>query len=211
MAHTLVLATKNRGKLVELGALFGGLGLELVLASDVLGREHEVDEDGATFEANAIKKAREIASLSSMMTLADDSGLEVDALGGAPGVRSARYAHARATDAENNAALLKALEALAASDHAPVNAAARFRCVLALVDPYSGGEPEVAAGVCEGTILRAPRGSGGFGYDPLFLMSGDTRTMAELAEEEKNRVSHRALASQKMREILAQVVARRSA
>jgi len=204
--HTLVLATRNRGKLVELEALFAGLGLELKLASDVLGRDHEVDEDGATFEDNAIKKASEIAALTCMMTLADDSGLEVDALGGAPGVRSARYAHARATDAENNAALLTALETLAHDDHAPVNAAARFRCVLALVDPYSEGGPRIARGACEGRILRAPRGSGGFGYDPLFLVDEHDRTMAELTEAEKNRVSHRARASESMRALLAELL-----
>lgn len=207
--HTLVLATRNRGKLVELGALFSGLGVDLVLALDVLGRDHEVDEDGATFEDNAIKKAKEIAALTCMMTLADDSGLEVDALSGAPGVRSARYAHARATDAENNATLLAALESLSQGNLSPVDATARFRCVLALVDPYSGGEPLLASGACEGSIVRAPRGAGGFGYDPLFLVAGESRTMAELSEDEKNRVSHRARAAHRMREILQRVVATR--
>ena len=122
-----------------------------------------------------------------MLTLADDSGLEVDALDGAPGVRSARFAHERATDAENNAALLAALDALPdAVGTRPLTA--RFRCVLALVDPYaSDGEPIVVEGRCEGTITRTPRGSGGFGYDPLFVVDGTDKTMAELTEAEKNR------------------------
>src|ERR1700710_968229 len=128
-----------------------------------------------------------------MLTLADDSGLEVDALGGVPGVRSARFAGERATDAENNAALLAALESLVTDPSgafAGESYKARFRCVLALVDPFlRDGEPYFVEGVCEGEITRTPRGSGGFGYDPLFLVAGTGKTMAELTEEEKNRVS----------------------
>jgi XTP/dITP diphosphohydrolase len=204
--HTLVLATKNQGKLVEFRALFGSLGVTLITATEALGRDHEIEEDGAAFEANATKKAAEIASLTSLMTMADDSGLEVDALGGAPGVRSARYAHTRATDAENNAALLRALEALGHTGGLP-DPKARFRCVLALIDPFTeGGAVRLARGSCEGSIVRTGRGSGGFGYDPLFLLEGDTRTMAELGDEEKNRVSHRAKAATQMKSILEEVL-----
>jgi len=142
--------------------------------------------------------------------LADDSGLEVDALDGRPGVRSARFAHPRATDAENNAALLTALDTLG---DPPEKAGfrARFRCVLALVDPFTaGGEPRIVEGACEGTITRTPRGSGGFGYDPLFVIEKTETTMAELAEGEKNRVSHRGRAFAALRPMLEKVLAERA-
>ena len=213
---TLVVATGNRGKLEELRALLAALPVRVLGVSEVLVSPPQVVEDGATFADNAIKKARAVARATMMLTVADDSGLEVDALEGRPGVRSARFAHERATDAENNAALLAALAALsdpmtgeipasradASGDGEPPAEGARgegfrarFRCVLALVDPFThGGEPRTVAGVCEGTVIRAPRGSGGFGYDPLFVVAGTDRTMAELSEDEKNRLSHRARA-----------------
>jgi XTP/dITP diphosphohydrolase len=213
---TLVVATGNRGKLEELRALLAALPVRVLGVSEVLASPPQVVEDGATFADNAIKKARAVARATMMLTVADDSGLEVDALEGRPGVRSARFAHERATDAENNAALLAALAALsdpmtgeipasradASGDGEPPAEGARgegfrarFRCVLALVDPFThGGEPRTVAGVCEGTVIRAPRGSGGFGYDPLFVVAGTDRTMAELSEDEKNRLSHRARA-----------------
>jgi XTP/dITP diphosphohydrolase len=190
-AHALVVATTNRGKLEELRSLLAALPVEVLSLADVGAERIVVVEDGATFEANAIKKAKAIASATMMLTLADDSGLEVDALGGRPGVRSARFAHDRATDAENNAALIAALSS---SDDAPcAGHAARFRCALALVDPFAlGGEPQLFEGRCEGAITTTPRGAGGFGYDPLFLVEGEGgRTMAELSVAEKNRVSHR--------------------
>jgi XTP/dITP diphosphohydrolase len=139
----------------------------------------------------------------------------VDALGGAPGVRSARFAGERATDAENNAALLAALESLDADPGRSREGGgfkARFRCVLALVDPFvRDGEPFLVEGVCEGRITRTPRGSGGFGYDPLFLVDGTDKTMAELSEDEKNRISHRARAFAKLRLTLEKVLAERDA
>ncbi len=135
MRHVLVVATHNRGKLGELRALLSDLDVEIVPLRDVLGRELVVVEDGATFEANAIKKARAAFEATTMLTLADDSGLEVDALGGAPGVHSARYAGEHATDADNNAKLLAAL-ANEAPGSGDVVSKARFRCVLALIDPY---------------------------------------------------------------------------
>lgn len=212
MKHVLVVATHNRGKLEELRALLSDLGVEVVALRDVLGRELVVVEDGATFEANAIKKARAAYEATTMLTLADDSGLEVDALGGAPGVHSARYAGEHATDAENNAKLLAALANEATREGGDVASKARFRCVLALVDPYwNHGTPYVVDGVCEGHVTRTPRGEGGFGYDPLFVVDGSDRTMAELSEDEKNRVSHRARAFAKLRLVLAKVLAARDA
>jgi XTP/dITP diphosphohydrolase len=129
-----------------------------------------------------------------MVTLAEDSGLEVDALGGRPGVRSARFAKEGATDAENNALLLSSL-----SEVDDDQRTARFRCVMVLVDPWSPGEPIVTEGRCEGRIAREPRGAGGFGYDPLFVVTGEDMTMAELPEHRKNEISHRARAAAAMR------------
>lgn len=211
MRHSLVVATNNRGKLGELRHLLADLNVDVLSLEDVSRKPIHVIEDGETFEANAVKKAREVARATMMMTLADDSGLEVDVLGGAPGVRSARFAGERATDAENNAALLTALDSLGA-DVALGDVKARFRCVLALVDPYHGdGEPIVVAGTCEGRITRTPRGSGGFGYDPLLLVAGTDKTMAELTEEEKNRVSHRARATAALRRALDELLGARDA
>jgi XTP/dITP diphosphohydrolase len=226
----LVVATSNRGKLEELRVLLGGFAppgplaspghsssLEVVAVADALRDPPLVVEDGSTFADNAIKKARAVAHATLMLTLADDSGLEVDVLGGSPGVRSARFAHARATDSENNAALLAALDALgdrlgAGGPNHDEGFRARFRCVLALLDPFTrGGEPRLVEGVCEGTITRTPRGSGGFGYDPLFVVAGTGKTMAELAEGEKNRISHRARAFAALLPVLEQVLAERSA
>lgn len=210
--HSLVVATNNRGKLEELRALLEGLPVELLTLADVGAKDMVIVEDGATFEENALKKARAVAEATMILTLADDSGLEVDALGGQPGVRSARFAHDRATDAENNAALLGRLEEVgdARDDDDLLRGwrregrfPARFRCVLALVDPYAGEEePRLSEGRCEGAITRTPRGTGGFGYDPLFVVEGGDKTMAELAAEEKNRISHRALACLRLRPVL---------
>ena len=209
-ADTLVVATGNRGKLEELRALLAGLPVEVRSVGEMFEEPPVVVEDGDTFAANATKKARTVAHATMMLTLADDSGLEVDALGGRPGVRSARFAHERATDAENNAALLAALDALG-DPPAPQGFCARFRCVLALLDPYTnGGEPRMVEGTCEGTITRAPRGSGGFGYDPLFVVDGTDKTMAELREDEKNRISHRARAFAALRPLLERVLYERA-
>ncbi len=215
MKSSLVVATSNRGKLEELRQLLAGLDLEIVALADVVKRDLHIVEDGETFEANAIKKAQAVVRATGMMTLADDSGLEVDALGGAPGVRSARYAGERATDAENNAALLAALGALDADATGAGlgrDFPGRFRCVLALVDPFTrDGEPYLVDGACEGRITLTPRGSGGFGYDPLFLVDGTDLTMAELPEAEKNRISHRGRAVAKLRLVLEKIVAERDA
>jgi XTP/dITP diphosphohydrolase len=210
--HTLVVATTNRGKLTELRALLSGLPLRLLAMDEVLRPPPVIVEDGATFADNAAKKARSVAAATMSLTLADDSGLEVDILGGHPGVRSARFAHERATDAENNAALVAALQA--AGDPTGVSESgaytARFRCVLALVDPYAAGDDvALCEGVCEGSVCTSARGSFGFGYDPLFLVAGKDKTMAELDETEKNTLSHRARACQAIRPVIERVLRER--
>jgi XTP/dITP diphosphohydrolase len=192
----VVVATRNRGKLREIVPLLadsGDLGFELVTIDDV-APDAELREDAFTFEDNALAKARQAAAATGLPALADDSGLEVDALGGAPGVFSARYARVGATDAENNAKLLAALAGVPDAQRT-----ARYRCVAVFVDPARGLELS-RAGACEGRLLSAPRGTGGFGYDPLFLVHTrgveleNSRTMAELELAEKNRLSHRAAA-----------------
>ena len=198
----ILLATRNRGKLRELERLFEGIGVELVTLDDVASVP-EVVEDRDTFEGNARKKARETARASGLPTLADDSGLEVDVLGGAPGVWSARYAGEGASDADNNRKLLEALSAVP-----PEARTARFHCALAFADPSRGlgeGDEHVAHGTCEGRIVDEPRGDNGFGYDPLFELAADGRTLAELPPEEKARISHRAAAARRMRDFLATV------
>ncbi|MGD0677867.1 MAG: non-canonical purine NTP pyrophosphatase [Polyangiaceae bacterium] len=216
LRHRLVVATGNRGKLDELRVLLGDLPLDVQGVGEILREPPWVVEDGATFADNAMKKARAVADATMCLCLADDSGLEVDALGGGPGVHSARFAHARASDAENNAALLAALDARSAwggAHRGPgvgAGLAARFRCALALVDPFDRGRPRIAEGVCEGSVLREPRGSGGFGYDPLFLVGGQDRTMAELSADEKNRVSHRAAAIAALRPEIELALAHRA-
>ncbi|HEY8947064.1 MAG TPA: RdgB/HAM1 family non-canonical purine NTP pyrophosphatase [Polyangiaceae bacterium] len=196
---SIVLASNNAGKLAELAALLARLPVQLLSAREALGEVLHVVEDGETFEANAIIKARAVCRATGMIALADDSGLEVTALGGRPGVRSARFAHERATDAENNAALLREMQDVE-------ERSARFRCVLALVTPWED-RPRIAEGTCNGSIARAPRGSGGFGYDPLFIVEGtDGRSMAELDEAEKNRISHRGRAVRALRDVLIDVI-----
>ena len=204
----LCLASHNHGKLVELRALLGDLPVELVSLATALPGQPQAIEDGVTFLDNARIKARAAAKATVMVTLAEDAGLEVDALGGRPGVRSARFAGEGATDAANNAALLEALREVEDDQRT-----ARFRCVMVLVDPWAEGEEReiVAEGSCEGMIARAPRGGGGFGYDPLFVVAGVGRTMAELADEEKHRSSHRARAVAALRPALSDLIARRLA
>lgn len=198
---SIVLASSNQGKLAELRDLLADLPVQVLSAREALGYTLEVVEDGGTFEANAILKARAVSKATGLTALADDSGLEVLSLAGRPGVRSARFAHERATDAENNAALLRELEEVGEAERS-----ARFRCVLALFTPWDGVARTVE-GACEGRILRAARGSGGFGYDPLFVVEGqDGRTMAELSDQEKNRVSHRACAVRALRPLLLSVL-----
>ena len=185
----LLIATHNPGKLSELTRLLGDVPFDLVSLADV-GINHQVDETGETFEQNATLKAETYARLSGLPTLADDSGLEVDALDGEPGVRSARYAGDNASDADRIAFLLRKLDNILEADRT-----ARFRCVIALARP--GGPLELHPGACEGRILEAPRGSNGFGYDPVFFVPALGKSMAELTTEQKNRVSHRSEAARK--------------
>jgi XTP/dITP diphosphohydrolase len=207
MTTHLVLATKNPGKVREFRALFWDLPRLRVHALDELGKLPDVLEDGKTFEENAIKKAREIAAATGMLALADDSGLEVDALGGKPGVYSARYAGRQGNDEANNDKLLADMSHVLDGERR-----ARYRVVLVLADPTGplGDSVHIESGVCEGEILRARRGSEGFGYDPLFRPEGHTESMAELAPDEKNSISHRAMASTKMRAFLGEYLARRA-
>ena len=199
---SLVIATTNEGKLSELRALLGDLPIQLLSVDAVLGERLLVSEDGTTFDHNAVVKARAVCQATGLYALADDSGLEVDALAGRPGVRSARFAHERATDAENNAALLRELEEVGDDGRH-----AKFRCVLALASPWTLDAVETVEGSCEGTIARAPRGSGGFGYDPLFIVPElGGRAMAELSEVEKNSVSHRARAVRALRPLLIRIL-----
>ena len=181
----LLVATRNAHKLLEIRAILHLPGLELLGIDDFGAPLPAVEEDAATMMGNAVKKARVLGAASGLWTLADDSGLEVDALDGAPGVYSARFAGDGAGDAANNRQLLQALAG--ATDRR-----ARFRCVLALVAP--DGRSWTVEGVCEGTIARAPSGTQGFGYDPLFVPQGAACSFAELPPAEKNRISHRARA-----------------
>ncbi len=191
---TLLLATNNRGKLREIQALFSGV-YPRILTLEEAGITLDVEEDGETFEENALKKAREAVRLSGLDALADDSGLCVDALGGAPGVYSARYAGENADDAANNAKLLQALDSVPD----PKRTAA-FVCCAALCRA-DGGEV-MARGRVEGRILRAARGANGFGYDPLFWYEPFGCTFAEAAPGKKNAVSHRAKALKALKERL---------
>jgi len=204
---SIVVGTTNRGKLAEIRAILGDCPVEVLSASQALGDAPDVVEDGETFADNALKKAREIAAATMMLTLADDSGLEVDSLGGRPGVRSARFASEGATDAENNAELLRQMCELGDAERT-----ARFRCVIAMVDPWSPEDEHVVVeGSCEGSIAHQPTGTGGFGYDPLFVVAGQDRTMAELSEDEKNQISHRAKALAALQPKLSAIVEERLA
>lgn len=191
----VVLATTNRGKLHEVAAILAADGVEVIGIDDV-APGWQVVEDGATFAENARIKARDLARRTGLPVLGDDSGLEVDALGGRPGVRSARYAGEHATDAENVALLLREL-----GDAAPEARTAAFRCALALAWP--DGKLVEAEGRCEGRIAAAPRGSGGFGYDPVFVDPASGRTFGELPGEAKNAFSHRRRALDALRLVFA--------
>lgn len=227
MKHALVVATGNKGKFAEVRELLADLPVDVFAPGDLFREAPNVVEDGVTFVANATKKARAYAERSLMLSLGDDSGLEVDVLGGAPGVRSARYAHEHATDGENRTALIAALDALSPRDAVEIRSAhagqsmpagpppftARFRCALVLIDPFAPNDSavSVAEGTVEGSIVRTPRGTSGFGYDPLFVVDGTSKTMAELSSDEKNRVSHRGRAMVAMRQHIVAALEARTA
>lgn len=187
MASNLLIASKNPGKVQEIAQLLEEIGVRLLLPGD-LGLMLEVSEMGKTYRENARKKAAAYARFSGLVTLGDDSGLEVDALGGAPGLHTARFAGPGASDAERYGLLLRKLEGIPASRRS-----ARFHCAVAIARP-DGKVVAITAGICEGTIAFEPAGVNGFGYDPVFFLPEYGCTMAELPANVKNRISHRARA-----------------
>ena len=192
----LLIATNNKGKIKELQDLLKDAGIQLVTPQQI-GIDLDVIEDGGTYAENAAKKAIAFAGSSGLISLADDSGLEVDALNGAPGLYSARYGSpdgGKLSDAERRAFLIRNLQ------DRPRPWTARFHATIAVAVP--NGETHLAEGFCEGEIIPEERGTGGFGYDPIFLLSELGKTMAELSMEEKNRLSHRARAVMNARGIL---------
>jgi XTP/dITP diphosphohydrolase len=197
-AKEVLLGTSNAHKLAELRAILGDLPLTLLGLGDVAPLP-DVAETGATFAANAILKATAYASASALLTLADDSGLEIDALGGEPGVYSARWAGADTPYSERFRIILERM-----AQTPPVHRTARYRCVIAIAGPH--GLLATAEGVLEGTIATEPAGAGGFGYDPIFYLPAYGKTVAELPADVKNRISHRALAAEQARQQLLDIV-----
>ncbi|MBI2935342.1 MAG: XTP/dITP diphosphatase [Chloroflexi bacterium] len=195
-SERLLLATQNPGKVRELGQLLSEAPYQLV-SLDAVGLTGDVAETAETLEENALLKARTYAHLSGLLTVADDSGLEVEALGGEPGPLSKRYAGLDASDEQRVQYLLSKLMGVPRERRR-----ARFRCVIALVSP--GGEAITVEGVCDGMIALEPHGKTGFGYDPIFFLPELGRTMAELSPAEKNRISHRGKAARKLLELLRQ-------
>jgi XTP/dITP diphosphohydrolase len=189
----IILATHNMHKAQELKTLLNDLDVEVLTLNDIL-TEIVLREDGDTFEANAFQKARLVHHHTKLISLADDSGLEVFYINGRPGVFSARYAGAEATDEMNNRKLLQEMRGVA-----PRRRRAQFRSVLALV---ADGMEEVTEGICLGVLGEVPRGTNGFGYDPIFIPDGFTNTYAELTSEVKNLISHRARSFAKMRNVM---------
>lgn len=190
----VLFASRNRGKIREAQAILDSCGVTL-LSMDDFPHVPDVEEDGATFYENALKKASEISRHTGVATIADDSGLEVDVLGGRPGVHSARFAGPLATDPDNIRLLLKELEGVS-----PEKRQAAFRCVLVYYMP--DGSHRAFEGSLEGTIALEPAGDGGFGYDPVFLLPGRGITVAQLDRESKNRISHRGKAFEKLKHYL---------
>ena len=190
----VLLATRNKGKVREIRKLLKGLGVRIQSLHD-LPEAPEVVEDGSSFGENALKKARFYAALSRMLTISDDSGVEVEALKGQPGVYSARYAGEGSSDRENNQKLLKEMEGIPSPRRG-----ACFRCTIAIVSPE--GKEVVAEGSCKGKIGFKETGKRGFGYDPLFILPQYGKTMAQFTLEEKNKISHRGKALRKLRSII---------
>jgi XTP/dITP diphosphohydrolase len=193
----LVLATHNTGKVAELRRILAGADVDLLSADDV--DLPDVVEDGDSFAANALKKARAGVQASGLPCVADDSGLVVDALGGDPGIRSARYAGDHGDDEANLRLVLERMRDVTA----PAARTARFVCVAALAAP--DGREWTAEGVLEGILIEAPRGHGGFGYDPIFVPVGEVRTTAEMAPEDKDAISHRGKAFRAIRPAVAEL------
>ena len=197
--YTILLATNNPGKARELSSLISGERWKFTTPAEQ-GIDLDVEENGNTFEQNAVLKVRAFTRVSRLITLADDSGLEVDALDGAPGVYSARYAGPEATDDDRNRYLVSEL-----SDVPDDRRQARFRCVIAIAFP--DGDTVMCKGECSGIITREPRGDNGFGYDPIFYLPQFNKTMAELTMEQKNEISHRGKAARQAQYYLKTVLA----
>lgn len=196
----LIICTRSKGKFPEIVKKFRGLPFDFLNLNDIeeISKDFEVDETEKTFKGNAILKAKTFGEMTGILTLADDSGLEVDALGGRPGVYSARYAPG--TDKDRYEKLLKELEGVPDEKRT-----ARFKCVVAIYDPKTK-IVKACQGTCEGKITFSPRGSFGFGYDPVFLNPSLGKTNAELTAEEKNKISHRGKALEKARKLLREFV-----
>jgi XTP/dITP diphosphohydrolase len=190
----VIVVTRNKGKIREIREALKGLRLRIHGLSDFPGVP-EIDEDGKSFAENALKKARFYSKYFGKLTLADDSGLEVDALNGLPGVYSARYAGEEASSQENNRRLLREMQGLPISKRG-----ARFKCILAMASP--DGKEVTVEGSCKGRIGFREKGKRGFGYDPLFILPRRGKTMAELSLEEKNRISHRGKALKKLKRLI---------
>lgn len=190
----IIIASKNEGKVAEIRDLFSDLPFFIYSLKDI-GAQIDVVEDQPDFAGNSFKKAKEICLFTGRIALADDSGLEVEALGGRPGVLSARFAGERATDQENNSKLLDLMKDIEENKRS-----ARFRCVATLYFP--DGHYLQAEGTCHGRIGFSPRGNGGFGYDPLFIIDAYGKTMAELSMQEKNAISHRSQALRALKKLL---------
>ena len=199
MSPQLLIATKNLGKVREYRDLLADLPFDILSLADV-GIDADVEETGETFAENAILKARTYARLSGLLTWADDSGLAVDALGGWPGVHSARHAGPDASDADRIDILLQRL-----SDVPPDQRGAAFHCVVAIATP--DGRVWTTAGMCPGVIIDETAGTGGFGYDPVFFVPELDKTFAQLSSEQKNAISHRGIAARKAADLLARLVA----
>lgn len=198
MSRELLIATRNSKKKRELQTIIGNWDVKILTLDDIADIP-EVVEDGATFADNAIKKARTTAALSGFITLADDSGLEVDALGGAPGIFSARFSGLDANDEKNNRKLLALMQNVS-----EIKRTAQFVCVIAIATPE--GSVQTVQGVCRGIIETDGRGQSGFGYDPLFTPAGFNKTFAELSDHEKNEISHRGKALQAAKPLLQQIL-----
>ncbi len=200
MALRIVLASRNQHKLIELRRMLDDTEVELIGLDEAAPGSPELTEEEDTFAGNAMSKAKQAGYLTGLPALADDSGLEVDALDGAPGVRSARFAGGHGDSEANTALLLEKLHDVPTEDRA-----ARFRCVAALFElGVDGAEPveHLFDGICEGQIGHEPRGSGGFGYDPVFVLPDRNVTVAQLTDDEKDTISHRGRAIRKLRAFL---------
>lgn len=195
----IIIATQNKGKAKDFEVLFGPLGYEILTLQDI-DKELDIEETGVTFEENAILKAEGVAQILGKPVIADDSGLEIDALNGEPGVYSARYAGGEKSDEANIDKVLEKLSGVPSAQRT-----ARFRCVLAVAVP--GMETKTFSGSCEGMILESRQGTNGFGYDPIFFVPGKGRSMAELAPEEKGAISHRGNALRELQQNMPEALA----